>query len=330
LILGTKRPDSKHVLIVGTIVLAILLATVLPSRNGPLRQFSSCFVCDFRWLADGVLNVGLFLPLGMAIGWRGRSFWKTTLGGAALSTVVELLQMRLPGRDPELRDIVANTLGAALGAALVYRPRAWLTPGPRVGRWFLAITVVVVAAVIVSTGRLLVPARLDGPLSVTRIETDAVVRYKSRAEVIGLDQPAYYVRGMFDGIDASTTIPVDVSRRRTGLCLRVEVRERCRIGPTLGRGWSVFIYPTALPHRWGDELVDLAWTMILFFPLGFFTPRRSLVVSLGAAVVLLAAVPFIVGIVPTTIAEAVAVMVAIVSVQAIANAIRRRLEIVRV
>jgi len=311
-------------------VLAILAATVLPSRNGPVRPFSSCFACDFRWLADGVLNVGLFLPLGMAIGWGGKSFWKATLTGAFLSMVVELVQTRLPGRDPELRDIVTNTLGAALGAALVYRPRAWLTPTPRIGRWLLVATVATVAVVILFTGLLLAPVRLDGALTVNRTETDAVVLYQSRADLIGLDQPGYYVRGMFAGLDTSTPPQMDASRRRTGMCLHSGILERCRIGPTLGRGWSVLIYPTRLPHRWGDDLADVAWTMILFFPLGFWTTRRTLVFSLGAAIVLLAALPFIAGLVPTTIAEWLAAIGAIAAGHTVARAVRRRLEVVRV
>jgi hypothetical protein len=325
LIHGAKRDGSRRAAIVGTIVLAILALTVTPSRNGPLRPFSSCFLCDFRWLADGVLNVGLFLPLGMAIGWRGKSFWRATLAGAALSTAVELLQTRIPGRDPELRDIVANTIGAALGAALVYRPRTWLLPTARAFRWLSAVTVAAIAGVIVATGILLAPARPEGPLQVTRTETDAIVRYQSQADAIGLDQPAYYVRGMFVGLDASTPVQVEVSRGKTGLCLHAAGVDRCRIGPTAGRGWSVLIYPAAGPHRWADDVLDGVWTALLFFPLGFWATRRSLGFSIGAAVVLLGALPTTVGLVPTTVAEWLAASVGLAAGYAAAHVVRGRL-----
>jgi hypothetical protein len=329
LIYGAGRHRSRQATIVGTIVLAILAATLIPSRNGPLRPFSSCFVCDFRWLADGVLNVGLFLPLGMAITWRGKSFWRATLAGAVLSTAVELLQTLIPGRDPELRDIVANTIGAALGAALIYRPRTWLVPTARGARWLSALTAVGIAGLIVATGILLAPARFDGPLRVTRTESDAIVRYQSRADVIGLDQPAYYVRGIFAGIDASIPVQVDASRGKTGLCLNAAGMQRCRIGPTPGRGWAVLIYPSAIPHRWADDLIDAAWMALLFFPLGFWTTRRSLVFSVGAAVLLLGALPLAVGLVATTLPEWLGACVGLVVGYAAAHAVRRRLEVVR-
>jgi hypothetical protein len=326
LIYGAGRHGSRQATIVGTIVLAILAATLIPSRNGPLRPFSSCFVCDFRWLADGVLNVGLFLPLGMAIGWRGKSFWRATLAGAALSAAVELLQTRIPGRDPELRDIIANTIGAALGAALVYRPRIWLLPTARAFRWLSAVTAAAIAGVIVATGVLLAPARTEGPLEVTRTETDAIVRYQSQADAIGLDQPAYYVRGMFAGPDASTPVRVEVSREKAGLCLHAAGVDRCRIGPTAGRGWSVLIYPAGGPHRWADDVLDGVWMALLFFPLGFWTSRRSLGFSVGAAVVLLGALPSTVGLVATTFAEWLAASVGLAAGYAAAHLVRRRLE----
>jgi hypothetical protein len=324
---GTSR--SRHPAIVGAIALAILAVTLLPYRNGALSPFSFCFTCDFRWLADAVLNIGLFLPLGMALARRGRSWWIATLAGAVFSTAIELLQMVVPGRDPSLRDIVANTLGAALGAVLVYRPRVWLVPTPRQAWWLLVAAAAFVAGVVISTGVLLSPARSVTPFSVTRTETDALVQYQTRADVIGLDQPAYYVRRIFAGLDPSAPIQVDVSRRRTGLCLRTPVREACQIGPTLGRGWSALIYPAAVSHSWGDDLIDVAWTMILFFPLGFWTTRRSLIVSAAVSIGLLAVMPFAVGLVPTTVAEWVGAFAGMVVGHVAVRAVRRRLETLR-
>src|SRR5690242_17894514 len=262
----------------------------------------------------------------MALGWRGRSWWLTTIAGAVFSTAIELLQLVVPGRDPSLRDIVANTLGAALGAVLIYRPRIWLIPTPRQAWWLWATATAFVAGVIVATGILLSPAQSVTPLSVTRTETDAVVQYQTRADLIGLDQPTYYVRRIFAGLDPSTPIQVDVSRRRTGLCLRTVVRQVCRIGPTLGRGWSALIYPAAVPHTWGDDLIDVAWTMLLFFPLGFWTTRRSLVISGAVSIALLALMPFAVGLVPTTVPEWVGALAAIAAGYGAARAVHRRLE----
>lgn len=320
---GSDRLPSKQGLIVATIVLAILSATVLPSSNGLLRPFSYCFACDFRWLADALLNVGLFLPFGLAGGWRGKSFWKVMIAGALLSTTIELLQLLVPGRDPELRDILANTAGAALGAALVYRPRAWLFPSARRAAWLVGATTLALFAVVACTALLLAPAQAQEALSVSRVDGDAVVRYQSRADVVGLDEPAYYVRRMFSDALPNGRVHVDVSHRWTGWCLRAAAVERCQIGPTLGRGWAALIYPAAAAHRWADALIDIAWTAVLFFPLGFWTTRRSLALSLGAAIVLLGVAPAVVGLVPTTPGEWVGGGASIGVGYAIAGALRR-------
>jgi hypothetical protein len=321
---GTNRLRAKQRVIVGTVVLAILAATLVPTRAGQLRPFSFCLACDFRWLADAVLNLGLFLPFGMAAAWHAKSFWKVAVAGALLSTAIELLQLVVPGRDPELRDILSNALGAVLGAALVYRPRAWLVAGTRRAAWLVGVTAVGIFAVIICTAALLSPARPTDPLRVSHVDGDAVVRYQSRADAIGLDQPAYYVEGMFAGL-APGPVRVDVSRRRTGWCLRFAATERCQVGPTLGRGWAVLVYPAAIAHRWADALVDVAWVAVLFFPLGFWTTRRAMALSVGALVLLLGALPTVVGLVPTTLGEWVGACVSVATGYAIAALVRRHL-----
>jgi hypothetical protein len=322
---GTNRLRQNQRLIVGTIVVAILAATLLPSRTEQLRPFSFCLTCDFRWLADAVLNVGLFLPFGLAAGSRAKTSWKVALVGALLSTTIELLQMVVPGRDPELRDIVCNTAGAALGAALVYRPHAWLVPSPRRAAWLVGAVALALLGVVAGTADLLAPARTGAPGRIRRVETDAVLIYQSRADVIGLDQPSYYVRGLFIGADPAVPVHADVSHLRTGWCLHFGAAERCRIGPTLGRGWAALIYPAAVPHRWADALIDVAWTVVLFFPLGFWSTRRVLPLSFGAAIVLLGIVPSIAGLVPTTLGEWFGALAAMGLGYAIAESLRSAL-----
>lgn len=66
-----------------------------------------------------LLNVLLFVPLGAGLvlltGWR---WWQVTLAAALASTLVELIQLVLP-READPRDVVTNTLGAAIGALAV-------------------------------------------------------------------------------------------------------------------------------------------------------------------------------------------------------------------
>lgn len=72
-------------------------------------------------------NVAMFLPLGLlVIAWRGR-WWHGILGGLVLSAGIETWQLfMLPGRVADVRDLVADTLGAALGVGVATVSRRWL------------------------------------------------------------------------------------------------------------------------------------------------------------------------------------------------------------
>jgi glycopeptide antibiotics resistance protein len=67
-------------------------------------------------------NVAMFVPLGiLAVLWFGvRGWWTAPVIGALVSGAIETAQaMLLSTRVPDLRDIVANTLGATVGMLLM-------------------------------------------------------------------------------------------------------------------------------------------------------------------------------------------------------------------
>lgn len=70
---------------------------------------------------DRVLNTLLFVPLGATVALLlGRRMWPLALlAGFALSAAVEYAQGRIPGRVPDLDDVLWNTCGAAVGALAV-------------------------------------------------------------------------------------------------------------------------------------------------------------------------------------------------------------------
>ncbi|WP_186467011.1 VanZ family protein [Arthrobacter sp. UKPF54-2] len=73
-------------------------------------------------LVESVSNVLLFVPLGALVAWIiGRSYWWVgAAAGLLTSCVIELAQLLfLPARVPTLADVLANTIGALLGALLV-------------------------------------------------------------------------------------------------------------------------------------------------------------------------------------------------------------------
>jgi glycopeptide antibiotics resistance protein len=65
------------------------------------------------------LNVALFVPLGLVLGWIGRPRWLA--GAVALTVAVEVTQLWLPLRESEAIDVLTNSAGAVLGYALARR-----------------------------------------------------------------------------------------------------------------------------------------------------------------------------------------------------------------
>lgn len=67
-------------------------------------------------------NVAMFVPLGVfAVLWFGvRRWWTAPVLGLAVSGLIEIAQaLFLDTRVPDARDLVANTLGAAIGMLLL-------------------------------------------------------------------------------------------------------------------------------------------------------------------------------------------------------------------
>lgn len=77
------------------------------------------------WFGSGWIefaaNVLLFVPLGLLLTLLFRRPWIGVVVSVAASVAVELAQLVVPSRQASLRDVVANALGAAIGAAI-----AWL------------------------------------------------------------------------------------------------------------------------------------------------------------------------------------------------------------
>jgi glycopeptide antibiotics resistance protein len=73
-------------------------------------------------LVEVTANVALFVPLGaLAMMWSEHRRWlHAVLLGLAVSGAVELMQdVFRPGRTASWVDVLANTVGTALGAALI-------------------------------------------------------------------------------------------------------------------------------------------------------------------------------------------------------------------
>ncbi|GAA1939753.1 VanZ family protein [Agromyces allii] len=99
---------------------------------------------DVTWstgyISEIAFNVAMFVPIGvLAALLLHRRHWPLAfVAGFALTTVIELVQLLLPDRVSDPRDLVMNTLGASLGVLLVMAARgvrraAAVASGPALG-----------------------------------------------------------------------------------------------------------------------------------------------------------------------------------------------------
>jgi VanZ like protein len=98
----------------------------IPEQAAAVAETSPwCIVgCGDLGLLDIILNLLLFIPLGVGLG-LVRGTRVAVAIGFLCSVAIELTQFFLiVGRDASLRDVITNTLGTALGASLVtlWRP----------------------------------------------------------------------------------------------------------------------------------------------------------------------------------------------------------------
>jgi hypothetical protein len=116
--------------VVAIAILAIAAATLRPIPGTPAIGPPWCVVCGEFGGTDFVLNIALFIPLGVGLGLTRLHRVDAVAAIVLVTLSVELLQFSyLEGRDASPGDIVANTLGGALGlvaartAASLIRPR---------------------------------------------------------------------------------------------------------------------------------------------------------------------------------------------------------------
>lgn len=112
-------------------VAAILYATLLPDSGEPVNSHL-CVVCGSRGGVDAVLNVLLFMPLGVGLALSGLPWNRAVITAFVISLMVETTQfLFIPGRDATLGDLLTNTVGGALGFAIARRAGIWMRPSPR-------------------------------------------------------------------------------------------------------------------------------------------------------------------------------------------------------
>jgi len=112
----------------------------------------SCIVCGTDGAADALLNVLLFVPLGVSLALGGL----TTGAGAVIvvltTAAIEVAQATvIPFRYAALGDVVWNTLGGLLGMLIAPRWRTLLAPGARLAWCFATGALTVFIAVLATS-----------------------------------------------------------------------------------------------------------------------------------------------------------------------------------
>jgi hypothetical protein len=110
------------------------------------------------------LNVVLFVPLGIGLRWLTRRMSVTIIVGFLVTLTVEMLQWRaIPGRYASIGDIVANSVGTALGVWIAGRLAVWWMAfgksAARIGMRYA----LVASAVLSVSAELLLPGRSTDP-----------------------------------------------------------------------------------------------------------------------------------------------------------------------
>ncbi len=149
------RPAASYVFPVATVFL-ILLVTLVPQTKDA-EPALACIVCGSRGVADALLNMALFFPLGASLGGRMVPN-RLVLGAALTSSVIELTQLLVPGRDASVGDVLFNTLGAWLGMLAVRSLSRWSYPESRLASRASFGAALITVSCFTLTGYLLQPA----------------------------------------------------------------------------------------------------------------------------------------------------------------------------
>ena len=163
--------------LIALVSLGIVAGTLTPASDWQhAKNRIGCVLCDEGSATDAIGNTLLFLPFGLILARALAGASRTLAIAIGFSLLVEMAQFVVPGRDPNLGDLIFNTAGAtlgwvvaqtlpgrALGGAIVRTTRLILFPREDFRTRLTLGSAAVVSSLLVVTGLLLTPDFPEGP-----------------------------------------------------------------------------------------------------------------------------------------------------------------------
>ncbi|HEX6941514.1 MAG TPA: VanZ family protein [Gemmatimonadaceae bacterium] len=145
---------------VALVALSFALIAFFTLRPSPAIVMTPtfCIFCGALGGVDFVLNVLLFVPLGLSLQWTTGRWHMSAIIGLTTTLVIEGLQWRIiTGRDASLGDLLANTLGTLLGVWIATAVFRWLNATGVTARRYAEAWGIAAVVVIIVSGWLLQP-----------------------------------------------------------------------------------------------------------------------------------------------------------------------------
>ncbi|WP_432057263.1 VanZ family protein [Streptomyces sp. bgisy022] len=163
---GARRPWAVGVLC-ALVVMEVSATLLLPGSAGVTDGvcYVNCSPANVLMTTQGILNIGMFVPIGASAVMATRSPLLSLAGAASLSVATEFAQATVFGRNCDSNDFLANFVGAAVGVLAVHmasvlsgRPQFdWKRGVKHSGGVLLAL----LFAVGVSVNTVIIPVALD-------------------------------------------------------------------------------------------------------------------------------------------------------------------------
>lgn len=268
--------------ILGIAWLAVILDVTLrsaPDQAGRVAELPwYCIVCGEAGIADVILNLILFAPLGVAAHALRLPRWRAMAFAVALTVAIETIQAWfLVGRDGSLGDVLSNSAGAVLGwlafPLLVHLAR----PSRSVARAGVAGVLALTAVIWFATGIGLRPALSTAAPWVGQLQHqwpgyDAFPGKINAAEINGVQVPNDPLNApgtLRDSIELRVTLTrtLPTPARRTSLVRIVDANGRPQVSLT-GLGTELDAELQLRGSRWGFHTPQWAFPGAMPLPAG--------------------------------------------------------------